>query len=251
MVKIGLAQNQKKIFNIAVHPKIYDADFIHRKYLSKKIKNIYEKIPPNKTILDVGCGWMQYKAFLKVKCKDYIGVDIIKLPGVEIKLIKNNKFPIDSNSIDICLSWQVLEHVKNIDLFFNEIKRCLKKEGTIFLSTHGFFRIHSNEDYWRWTENGLIELFKLNGFNNIEVYRIDNSISAIVSIFNSLFIELNTSKKKTVRRIIKLINILIFSLTNSIGYCISKLCDKIDVKDCKKNPSTYLIKAQLKDKIYK
>ena len=41
-----------------------------------------------------------------------------------------DKWPFENNSFDFILSNQVLEHIFNFDLFFNEIRRCLKIDGS-------------------------------------------------------------------------------------------------------------------------
>jgi len=235
------------IRNIWVYPRIIDPDFIHRKYLLKQITLISNKVQSNINILDVGCGWMPYKYLFKNKCKNYIGIDIKEFPNVEIKLIKDNKFPIESGFIDICLSWQVLEHVEDVREFLNEIKRCLKKNGTLYLTTHGFFRIHSTEDYWRWTDQGLVKLLKRNGFADIKVSAIDNSISAVISFFNNLFETFIPIKKGVLRNVFKIFTSLLFFFTNILGYFISISLDKIGITKHTDNPSVYLVKAKLAD----
>jgi len=175
------------------------------------------------------------------KCKNYVGIDTIELPGIDIKLIKDNKFPAESDSIDICLSWQVLEHVEDIPEFFSEIKRCLKKDSILYLTTHGFFRIHSRKDFWRWTEHGLIKLFESQKFSNVRVCAVDNSLSAVVSLLNNVFVEYIPEKKGFLRNIIKLLILLICSLINIVGYLISRCLN--NSKKIKNNPSAYLVTA--------
>lgn len=233
--------------NIWVYPEIIDPDFIHRKYLLKQIKFVSNTLKSNINILDVGCGWMPYKHFFIAKCKNYIGIDTKEFPGIEIKLIKNNKFPVKSDSIDICLSWQVLEHVENIPGFLNEIKRCLKKNGILYLTTHGFFRIHSPEDFWRWTDHGLIRLMKLSGFNDVRVCAVDNSISASVSFLNNVFAILIPEKGGINRKLLRILASLLFLLTNSVGYFICILLDEIGIAKHKDNPSVYLVEAKSGD----
>lgn len=47
--------------------------------------------------------------------------------------IKNNKIPYKSNSFDVCVSLDVLEHVDNLDAVLNEMYRLLKKQGKLFI----------------------------------------------------------------------------------------------------------------------
>jgi ubiquinone/menaquinone biosynthesis C-methylase UbiE len=42
-------------------------------------------------------------------------------------------FPFDENSFDLAFCFFTLEHIKNIENFFNEVYRILSKEGQIFI----------------------------------------------------------------------------------------------------------------------
>ena len=54
------------------------------------------------------------------------------------------------------LSAQVLEHVADLDAYCAEIRRLLREDGTLLLSTHGNWLYHPHpEDHRRWTRTGL------------------------------------------------------------------------------------------------
>lgn len=102
----------------------------------------------NKTVLDIGCGfgWLEYR--LKDKVKKIIGVDIneddirqakneIKSDKVSFLVGSGLKLPIKSNSIDVVVASEVVEHLPkdSEEIFFKEISRVLKIKGKLLLTT--------------------------------------------------------------------------------------------------------------------
>lgn len=103
-------------------------------------------IDTSQVILDVGCGRgaLQDDSInvrkdlqnLQGKCAKVIGIDIDekakKNPFLdEFRLIggEEEKWPVEDESIDVCVSDAVLEHIKNPELFFSECNRVLKPGG--------------------------------------------------------------------------------------------------------------------------
>ncbi len=76
-------------------------------------------------------------------------------------LCTNNSATIPSESFDIVVCTEVLEHTLQPFNAVAEIRRILKKGGLALVSTPFDFRIHGPlPDCWRFTEHGLRELFK-------------------------------------------------------------------------------------------
>lgn len=101
-------------------------------------------------VLDLGCGRgahindpiliRQNLTIIKGKVAKVIGADIDinaqENPFIdEFRLIKGNSLPIESNSIDLIVCDNVLEHINNPDKFFIEISRVLKTGGYLCLRT--------------------------------------------------------------------------------------------------------------------
>lgn len=96
-------------------------------------------------LLDVGSGGGIFTESLQYyypKTKLY-GCDISKKAifyakklgsgKVTYDVIKGKKLPYKDNYFDVCICFDVLEHVPDANFFLNEIKRVLKKKGKFFL----------------------------------------------------------------------------------------------------------------------
>lgn len=76
-------------------------------------------------------------------------------------------------AFDMVLSTQVLEHCRNPDRYLSEVKRVLKKDGKLILSTHGLFEEHACPyDFYRWTADGLRTVVETNGFTIRSLARV-------------------------------------------------------------------------------
>jgi len=90
-----------------------------------------------------------------------------------IDICQNNENLIKSETFDVVICTEVLEHTKNPFSAINEIYRILKNDAILLITTPFDFRIHGPlPDCWRFTEHGLRELLKK--FKNIEIVGLEN-----------------------------------------------------------------------------
>lgn len=105
--------------------------------------------------LDVGCasGYMisQIAAFFPYS--KYFGIDIYDkaidyakktYPHIKFKTASADKLPFKDNTFDLILFYETIEHVENPKACLKEIKRVLKKNGTLILTMDSgslFFRL--------------------------------------------------------------------------------------------------------------
>lgn len=73
--------------------------------------------------LDLGCGPNKHKG--------YIGLDEVKMPGVDIIADLNSRLPFKDNTFDEVMARCVLEHVDDIFFTVEEIHRILKPGGKL------------------------------------------------------------------------------------------------------------------------
>jgi SAM-dependent methyltransferase len=73
--------------------------------------------------------------------------------------------PLADACADGVVSFQVLEHVADLDWYLGECFRLLKPGGWLLLSTHGVWLYHPHPtDFRRWTRDGLVAELEQRGF---------------------------------------------------------------------------------------
>ena len=99
-----------------------------------------------KIVLDIACGEGYGTNLLSQKAKMICGVDIsdeaithakekyIK-SNIEFKLGSASKIPYDDDLFDVVTSFETIEHLLEQEEMFSEIKRVLKKNGILILSS--------------------------------------------------------------------------------------------------------------------
>ena len=148
------------------------------------LEALFPKSLRGKTILDVGCGVGSLLDMLKNVSGRQIGIepcgpylDSLSERGYQIykKLSEANHD--NSRSVDYAFSIQVIEHVENPRKFLEDIKKLIKPEGKLLISTpnrndilitllrekfYPFF--YRTQHRWYFDENSLIKCAKLAGF---------------------------------------------------------------------------------------
>ena len=93
-------------------------------------------------VLEIGCGEGYGAKLLSPYSRSYTGID--KFETANKHNLKNVNFlkmnvptikGLESNSFDLVISFQVIEHIQNDALFIEEIHRLLKTNGTLIFTT--------------------------------------------------------------------------------------------------------------------
>lgn len=116
------------------------------------------------TVVDFGCGDSPYRSLFERHAINYLDCDI---PGSSASVIfePDETLPIETGSAAGVLSFQVLEHVWNLQWYLSESHRMLKENGRLVLSTHGVWPYHPHPgDFRRWTRTGLVKEIEAHGF---------------------------------------------------------------------------------------
>jgi SAM-dependent methyltransferase len=83
--------------------------------------------------------------------RDYRGIDMRPGPGVD-RVANVESLPFASASVGTVLALNTFEHVKHFWRGLDEVRRVLRPDGVLILSTPFHFRIHEfPHDYWRFT----------------------------------------------------------------------------------------------------
>ena len=114
-------------------------------------------------VLDYGCGSRPFEPWFAAAGARYEGADIDGSPEVAVRA--DGTLAAADGGYDGVASFQVLEHVWDVDTYLREAHRVLKRDGWLLLSTHGSWLYHPHPgDYRRWTAEGLRREVESRGF---------------------------------------------------------------------------------------
>lgn len=141
--------NRKKITGgrVAEKKEWYSLEEYLQYLRHKKVYVFAREYCKHKIILDYGCGLGYGSFFLSGIAKQVFGVDVeqkvidfssrnYRAGNLHFQMISHsglNRF--SDNYFDIVVSFQVIEHVRDVNPYLNEIKRVLKDDGIFFVST--------------------------------------------------------------------------------------------------------------------
>ena len=131
--------------------------FLTSKITRGRLDNFISKYrDSDKLTLDLGSRNSPYREYFK----NIIGLDISVGKNVDVVGDAHN-LPFEEDKFDIILCIEALEHFHNPIVAISEMRRVLKNNGLLILSTRFVFPIHDAPgDYYRYTKYGLKNLFK-------------------------------------------------------------------------------------------
>jgi SAM-dependent methyltransferase len=143
-----------------------DPDWLVMKQLRAAIEHALDGpagVKAGQRVLDLGCGDRPYASVLSRRGALYLACDIDG--DVDARITPGAPIPLPDSSADGIVSFQVLEHVWDLDWYLGECRRLLKPGGWLLLSTHGTWLYHPHPtDFRRWTRDGLSQELSSRGF---------------------------------------------------------------------------------------
>lgn len=221
---------------------IWNSSFLNWMYLKKAMKSVSQKYIKG-ICLDIGSGNSPYKRYLDVD--KYISIDKKDTKAVSYKENENQinadarNLPLDSNYADTVLLNQVLEHIYEYEQVLKEIKRVLKPKGKFIISVPFIYHIHAEpNDYFRFSEYGIKQLLKNEGFKIVE-FRYNGYVGTLlISIINSFlwqFWNRNILLKLLRNTVFLMPILLIFMINNLLGLVLDQ------IKDTKFSPNYFIV----------
>ncbi len=163
--------------------------FRDKSYLAlADLKEFVQRIAPkmNGRLLDYGCGGAPYRD-LFANCPAYVRADMLQTPEIDLVLAPDGSTNEPDSTYDAIFSAQVLEHVPDPCGYVRECGRILKTGGLVLLSTHGLFLEHKcPNDYYRWTSQGLEELFRVHGFEILDSVKLTAGTRGTIQMLHYL-----------------------------------------------------------------
>jgi SAM-dependent methyltransferase len=148
-----------------LRPRMIDSDWLVMRGMAREIRRLAAELgAPGAVVIDYGCGNMPYRPLFEAAGCRYLGADFDGTPDMAISA--DGRIDAADASADLVVSFQVLEHVRDLGRYFAEARRVLKPGGRLLLSTHGTWLYHPHpEDHRRWTRQGLIADLESHGFS--------------------------------------------------------------------------------------
>ncbi len=119
--------------------------------------------------------------------------------------------PFSNHSFDLIIIQDVIEHLSDVNAFYSEIKRVLKNNGTIYLSTpnkHSIFNIFSDPHFGlpfvsllkrQSIKKYFLKYFRKNDYNRVDIAEL-LSLKILQNIFSNDF-ELSLQTKYSVQEL--------------------------------------------------
>ncbi|MCC9072370.1 class I SAM-dependent methyltransferase [Flavobacterium sp. F-65] len=194
---ISHTDNKRSLFEKAYH-------IVKNIALKNKLNLINSQNPQKGKILDIGAGTGDFLLTAKENGWETVGVE----PSDRAKSIATKKgisfvdkiADLENNSFDVITMWHVLEHVPNLELQIQELKRLLKPTGTLIVAVPNFKSFDANHyktfwaaydvpiHFWHFSKKAIQSLFE----------KVDMRLEKILPMkFDSFYVSLLSEKYKT------------------------------------------------------
>ncbi|MEA9413607.1 class I SAM-dependent methyltransferase [Flavobacterium sp. PL02] len=194
---ISHTDNKRSLFEKAYH-------IVKNIALKNKLNLINSENPQKGRILDIGAGTGDFLLTAKQNGWETVGVE----PSDRAKSIAIKKGisfvgkigDLENNSFDVITMWHVLEHVPNLELQIQELKRLLKPTGTLIVAVPNFKSFDANHyktfwaaydvpiHFWHFSKKAIQSLFE----------KVDMRLEKILPMkFDSFYVSLLSEKYKT------------------------------------------------------
>jgi SAM-dependent methyltransferase len=135
-------------------------------------RDIARRLPYQGVVVDLGCGTSPYKSLILASAERYLGIDwpnsYHSQENVDICGDITRGVPVQSESANTVVSFQVLEHLPVPDIFLSECHRILRSGGVLYITVPFMWHVHEAPyDYYRYTRHGLQYMLEKHGFAGI------------------------------------------------------------------------------------
>ena len=157
--------NRKIAINRALNESTYKKEWSFTPAEQVRAALLLDMTGEGKQVLDLGCYNGRIGCLLKAAGNKVFGVDLseqalrkAKEKGITcLRADASESLPIKDNTFDVVIAAEIIEHVFNLENFIVEIKRVLKTDGFLILSTPNLASL-GRRLYLFFGRNPLIEI---------------------------------------------------------------------------------------------
>lgn len=165
-------------------------------------------------VLDLGCGSKPYESLLP-NASAYIGIDIAQ-SGHDHQRSRVDVFydgktiPFETGRFDAVVSFEVFEHIFNLDDVLTEIRRVTKLGGYLLVSIPFAWPEHEQPyDFGRYTSFGVKSVLDRHGYDVVELVKSGHTVSAISQLWlGYVFLTFSPKKNLILRAIFQFLVIM-------------------------------------------
>ena len=141
-----------------------------------------KSVVSDKVVLDIACGSGYGTKIIASSAKKVFGVDVsqesidyatehFNAKNIDYLCGDGESIPLADASVDVVVSFETIEHIKDYKTFMKEVSRVLKKDGLLLLSTPNELEFAEGNHYHlhEFQEDELRGLIKLH-FKNVKMY---------------------------------------------------------------------------------
>ena len=161
-------------------PEFHKDNLIYAEHITRYMAA--KPLMKNKVVLDIASGSGYGTKMLAETAKYVYGVDVNEAAiqyarknysekNIEYLIGDGESIPLEDNSVDVVITFETIEHIKNYKKFLMEIERVLKPDGLAIVSTPNDLEFAEGNHFHlhEFKYNELILLLKKH-FKNIDTY---------------------------------------------------------------------------------
>lgn len=211
--------------------KLTDVDYFVLKHLGEFIYKKLDQLIVSKSILvaDIGCGEQPMRSYIEALGGIYTGIDIAQNSSSTVDIISSiTNISLPDNSFHIILCTEVLEHISNTSVAFQELARLLKPNGQLIITVPFAYPLHEEPyDFVRLTPHQLYECARKNNLEITEIVTSGNELEVMATVWCNMWTRMNRANLDPLKKLQEIWNLLMVFSMNAITTIASNKIDSI------------------------
>lgn len=232
-------QRPEKVQRLTYEPSAPQEEFIVkllRSHIEQVLINYGKPSSSNSRVLDIGCGRQPFRQELEALGYVYSSLDVEQNSEGSVELLGEIDQPLPQeldSKFDFIFCTEVMEHVADWNMAFNNFSRLLAPGGRLFITCPHFYQLHEEPyDFWRPTPHALRHFGRKFGLEILHQANAGDGWDVLGTLITT-FYALPASRSISDRILSRIINLLkqwLFNLLKS----------RIVQRSVQLNGSTYL-----------